>query len=107
MSTVGVDMPAIHSVPHLNCRIAAGRGDAFAIGRPGDHKNDVAMAFIDIDMSAIGSVPDLDYFIFASGGDAFATGRPGDCVYIIVVTTVGIEEIALRGGVECGCRAGC
>src|SRR5213080_217265 len=96
MASIGVDVAAGDSIPHLHCLIVADRSDMLAIGGPsnGSHKKYSAeMVSIGVDVAAIAGIPHL-HVIIAVRSDALAVRRPGQRTYRIRRATIGIDVAA-------------
>src|SRR2546428_1976948 len=74
--------------PDLYRMILPPRGDALAIGRPGDRIHLVCVLEVGEDTASSGSLPDLDGLIKTCRGNIPAIGRPGDRAYTAGMPTV-------------------
>src|SRR5579885_1692532 len=85
-------------VPDLHRSIIAGRGDAFAIWRPGDGIDCALMPVIEPDKVSAARIPDLHYPVLAAGGDVRAVRRPGDAAHGLRVVSIG-QDVRAGDGV--------
>src|SRR6266852_4109047 len=97
MTTVGVDVAPISSIPDLHCVVPRARGDTRTIERPGHTIHSVGMVVVGIDMAAISGVPQLHRLITARRGDARAIGGPGHGIHDTGMAVVGVGQAWRRG----------
>lgn len=82
-------------IPDLACGIEADRGDAGAVGRPGDAGNCPAMPPIDQEQFSGLSNPYLNGSILTTGRQQFAIGRPGNAAHRTHMPVIDGERIPI------------
>src|SRR5579884_2840593 len=88
LTSIRQDVGASSCIPDVHNVVLAYRGNALAIGRPGDDSHPFGMPTMGGYRACSGCIPYLHSLILTSRGDAFPVGRPCHHPYPTVVAPV-------------------